>query len=302
MPADLETLTLRATVANAIRQFFDENGFLEVETPVWITAPANELHINAPKAGARFLRPSPELHMKRLICQGAEKIYQIGPCFREHEKGDRHNPEFTMLEWYRRDADYTALMRDCEELLHAVANACHHTQSFSYQQQHIDLSQPLVKFEVSDRYREHCEWDPATDWDADRFDLEMATRIEPGLPRDRPCILAGYPAEAAALAKLRDDDPQRAERFELYLAGLELANAFSELTDPEEQRARFLKAAEKRDALGSTAYPLDAPFLQALDAGMPPTAGAALGVDRLVMIMADKPSIVDCRALLGLMR
>ena len=274
---NLACLSERACVLRAIRAFFDARGFTEVETPVRIPAPAPEPHIDCPPSGDWFLRASPELQMKKLLAAGMERIYQIGPCFRAGEKGRRHSPEFTMLEWYRANADYSDIARDAEELLAEILRP--------------RRSAALPRVTVQEAYLRWAGWDPVETWDQDRFDFDMATKIEPNLPKE-PLFLTDYPAPAASLARLKADDPRVAERWELYVDGIELANAFTELIDPVEQRRRFELAREERRALGEADYPLDEEFLDAL-ARMPPSGGVALGVDRLVMLACGASSIAD---------
>ena len=273
---NLDCLSERARVLREIRAFFDVRGFTEVETPVRIPAPAPEPHIDCPPSDDWFLRASPELQMKKLLAAGMERIYQIGPCFRAGEKGSRHSPEFTMLEWYRANADYSDIARDAEELLAEVLK-----------RDHADVQRLTVR----EAYVRWAGWDPVETWDQDRFDFDMATKIEPNLPKE-PLFLTDYPAPAASLARLKSDDPRVAERWELYVDGIELANAFTELIDPVEQRRRFELAREERRALGEADYPLDEEFLNAL-VEMPPSGGVALGVDRLVMLACGASSIAE---------
>ncbi len=273
---NLDCLSERARVLREIRAFFDVRGFTEVETPVRIPAPAPEPHIDCPPSDDWFLRASPELQMKKLLAAGMERIYQIGPCFRAGEKGSRHSPEFTMLEWYRANADYSDIARDAEELLAEVLK-----------RDHADVQRLTVR----EAYVRWAGWDPVETWDQDRFDFDMATKIEPNLPKE-PLFLTDYPAPAASLARLKSDDPRVAERWELYVDGIELANAFTELIDPVEQRRRFELAREERRALGEADYPLDEEFLNAL-VQMPPSGGVALGVDRLVMLACGASSIAE---------
>ena len=276
---NLACISERAHVMHEIRAFFDARGFMEVETPVRIPAPAPEPHIDCPPSGDWFLRASPELQMKKLLAAGMERIYQIGPCFREGEKGSRHNPEFTMLEWYRVNADYSDIARDAEELVGEVLR--------------LRGGTAFPRVTVREAYLRWAGWDPVETWDQDRFDFDMSTKIEPNLPKG-PLFLMDYPAPAASLARLKADDPRVAERWELYVDGLELANAFTELTDPVEQRRRFELARAERRALGEADYPLDEEFLDAL-ARMPPSGGVALGVDRLVMLACGVHEIADVR-------
>ena len=285
---NLVCLSERARVLREIRAFFDARGFTEVETPVRIPAPAPEPHIDCPPSGDWFLRASPELQMKKLLAAGMERIYQIGPCFREGEKGSRHNPEFTMLEWYRANADYNDIAVDMEALVREVLRTTGTTGILP-----VATSTPFTRITVREAYLRWAGWDPVEAWDQDRFDFDMATKIEPNLPKG-PLFLMDYPAPAASLARLKADDPRVAERWELYVDGLELANAFTELTDPVEQRRRFEGARAERRALGEADYPLDEAFLDAL-ARMPPSGGVALGVDRLVMLACGVHDISEVR-------
>lgn len=282
IPDDLQPLSskrahlrLRSRTLLALRQFFHARDFLEVDTPVRLPCPALETHIDAETSGDWFLRTSPELHMKRLLAAGFERIFQIGPCFRRGERGERHHPEFTMLEWYRTGTDYLGILDDTKALLAAAGL-------------------PERRWEVipvSEAFLRWAGWDPAQGYDAARFELDLVDKVEPYLPRDRAVVLIDYPAEAAALSRRKPDAPHLAERWELYLNGIEIANAYSELTDPEEQRRRFAEAARARAALGKPVYAMDEAFLAALEAGLPPCGGIALGIDRLVMVLAGATSL-----------
>ena len=265
----MENLKARAAILRRMRGFFDSRGFTEVATPVRIAAPAPEPHIDCPPSGDAFLRASPELQMKKLLAAGMERIYQVGPCFREGERGARHNPEFTMLEWYRRGVGYLELRDDLAELLAAVSDAAPGLRR---------MDSPAEVIAVRDAYRRFAGWDPwSGEWDQDRFDFDMAAKIEPGLPKGL-VFLMDYPKEASSLARLRGDV---AERWELYFDGIELANCFTELCDGAEQRRRFLAAREERRMLGESDYPIDEEFLELLPL-VRSAAGVALGVDRLV--------------------
>ncbi len=283
----------RAAILRSLRATLDGQDFVEVETPVRIPAPANEEYIDCPPSGDAFLRASPELQMKRLLATGElPRIYQIGPCFRQGERGDRHNPEFTMLEWYRTQSDARAVLEDLRRMIAAAAAALHGSTDFpSYGLTVHAAPSDWEVLTVRDVYLRLAGWDPVADFDADRFEEDMALKIEPALPKDHPVVLYGYPAPAASLSRLSDDDPRVAERWEAYLCGIELCNAFSELTDPAEQRRRFEATAAFRERKRhAPAYPLDEDFLRDL-ATMPPSGGAALGVDRLCMVLLDAPRI-----------
>jgi lysyl-tRNA synthetase class 2 len=276
---NIDALRARAGIIRRIRAFFDNLGFLEVETPVRIAAPAPEEYIDCPPvAGGGFLRASPELQMKKLLAAGMERIYQIGPCFREGESGERHSPEFTMLEWYRRGASYLDIADDLERLLAELSGGA---------------IGGVKRLKVREAYLKYAGWDPWENWDRDRFDFDMAVKIEPALKElGGGVFLTDYPREAASLAVTRGD---HAERWEFYLDGVELANCFTELCDREEQKARFMRAKELRKTLGESDYPIDFEFLDIVgDMGSP--AGVALGVDRLVMHLTGADSISAVRA------
>ena len=277
----IETLKRRAEIVRGIRRFFDERGFLEVETPVRIAAPAPECHIDCPPvATGGYLRASPELEMKALLAAGMEKIYQIGPCFRDGEKGSRHNPEFTMIEWYRLGADYRAILEDTKNLYRTLKGGA------------VEFTELTVR----DAYLKYAGWNPWTDFDADRFDYDMAVKIEPALKDLGATFLIDYPPECASLARLRrnPDGLKVAERWEFYVDGMELANCFSELCDPSEQRRRFAAAKAERKTLGEADYPLNEDFFAALES-IESAAGVALGVDRLVMTLTGERRIDEVR-------
>ena len=270
---NVDNLKRRAQIVSAIRRFFDERDFTEVTTAVRIAAPAPEPHIDCPPCGREFLRASPELQMKKLLAMGMDRIYQIGPCFREGELGSRHNPEFTMIEWYRRNATYMDIAEDLKALMSTF--------------QPFDFSTITVR----DAYIEFAGWDPWKEWDQDRFDFDMATKIEPKLPKT-PVFLIDYPPQASSLAKISvRSQPQPstsayrvAERWEFYWQGMELANCFTELCDEAEQRGRFTAAKAERRELGESDYPIDEEFLSLLPE-IGSASGVALGVDRLVALL-----------------
>ncbi|MBP5791321.1 MAG: EF-P lysine aminoacylase GenX [Kiritimatiellae bacterium] len=288
MRATVETLKARAKIVSSIRAFFDSLGFTEVETDVRIASPAPEANIDCPPvATGGFLRASPELQMKKLLALGFETIYQIGPCFRDGEKGARHNPEFTMIEWYRKNATYLDILDDFEQLWTRLTGDC---PQFG-RVQNGDCPQ-FKRIAVREAYRDWAFWDPWLDWNQDRFDYDMAVKIEPALKAiGGGVFLMDYPPQAASLAKLRGDV---AERWEFYYDGIELANAFTELCDEAEQRRRFASEREKRKSLGESDYPVDEEFLASLPQ-IGSAAGVALGVDRLVMVLLSLSSISSVR-------
>lgn len=284
-------LEARSRILQSIRSFFAARDFVEVETATRLAEPANELHIDAIAAEDQFLRTSPELQMKRLLAAGLERIYQVGPCFRSCEYGHLHRPEFTLLEWYRRDSDYRDILDDTRALLRHVTRAIHGRLSCDWQGAAIDIGAEWHILTVDEAFSRFAGWDPVTDYDADRFDVDLVGKVEPSLPRDRPVVLIDYPVEAAALARCRrGTSPPVAERWELYVGGIELANAYSELIDPREQRRRFETCRSGRESAGRRAYPIDEAFLADLGR-LPPCGGIALGVDRLVMVLTGLQDI-----------
>ena len=285
-------LWLRAQIIQAVRTFFIDNQYLEVETPCRIPAPAPEAHIDAEVSGEWFLRSSPELCMKRLMAAGYPRIFQICRCFRQKERGTKHLPEMTLLEWYTAGDNYFDMMEQCEELIRFVAGRAGFKKLLVYQGNRIDLTPPWPRMSVRDAFEKFSSVSMETAILQDRFDQITAFNIEPNLGYGKPIFLYDYPASAASLARLKPENRSVAERFELYISGLELCNAFSELTDPVEQRTRFENEQKIRSESGLQVYPLPEKYLESLQF-MPETAGIALGVDRLVMLFADTTKIDD---------
>jgi lysyl-tRNA synthetase class 2 len=312
-------LAARGIVLAATRRFFTEAGFVEVDTPALQVSPGLEPHLQAfatvltdPRDNAlkpRFLHTSPEFAMKKLLAGGMEKIWQLAHVFRDGERSATHHPEFAMLEWYRAGASYLDLVADCEALLRAAQQGL-----LAWQGRTCDATRPFERLSVAEAFRRHAGIDilaaadlgllreaaaeagiaahPGDDWEALYFRIFL-DRIEPHLGIGAPTVLYDYPAAMAALSRLKPDDPRLAERFELYVCGLELANAFSELTDAAEQRARFAADQARKLALYGRTYPIDEDFLAALEHGLPDCAGIALGFDRLVMLAAGADRIDD---------
>jgi lysyl-tRNA synthetase class 2 len=279
-------LEARARIVQTIRAFFIAQDFLEVETPQRIPVNAPELHIDAVRSGAWSLHTSPELCMKRLLAAGYPRLFQICRVWREGERGGRHLPEFTLLEWYRGDADYLDLMDDCEALLRALVPS----GILTVRGTEIDLSPAWQRLTVAEAFAAYASLPLAQALAADRFDEILTSEVEPCLGQKQPTFLYDYPAELAALARRKAADPELAERFELYIAGIEIANAFSELTDPVEQRQRFTDDEAARRAQGKEPLPLPEKFLAEL-ADLPPSAGIALGLDRLVMLLVGASTV-----------
>ncbi|MFW6081705.1 MAG: EF-P lysine aminoacylase EpmA [Desulfosalsimonas sp.] len=288
-------LVLRGRVMEAVRCFFRARGFLEVQTPVMMHSPAPEPHIDAVPAGGAYLQTSPELYMKRLLAAGYPRIFQICKTFRAKERGRRHLPEFTMLEFYEAGADYNDMMERTEELIWFVCRQVLKSPRICYQGTGIDPRPPWPRITVAEafqRYTGKKMHDAVADG---TFDQLMGIDIEAALDRTRPVFIHDYPAENGALARLRQDRTDLAERFEAYICGLEICNGFTELTDADEQRMRFEKELERRREKGLPVYPVPEAFLRALSE-MPESAGNALGMDRLVMLLADAPAIDDVNA------
>jgi lysyl-tRNA synthetase class 2 len=286
------TLRIRADIINGIRVFFTGRDYLEVETPLRIPAPAPESHIDAIRSDGWFLHTSPELCMKRLLAAGYPKVFQIAKCFRDRERGSIHLPEFTLLEWYRAGIDYREMMNECEDLILFIAHALHMGDRISYQGTTVDLKKPWIRLSVKDAFERYAPLSLEKVLENNCFDEIMVDHIEPCLKQQKPVFLYDYPISLASLARPKKNEPLVAERFEIYMGGLELANAFSELTDGEEQRARFAREREYRRRQGKSMYPSPERFLDSLHT-MPDSAGIALGVDRLIMIFADKNTIDD---------
>lgn len=306
--ASIDTLRLRGELLASIRAFFAEHEVLEVDTPslshgATVDPSIDSLSVDyhGPGAARLWLHTSPEFPMKRLLAAGSGDIYQLAKVYRDGEAGRFHNPEFTLLEWYRLGFDHHRLMDEVEALVGGVLAG---RRSLA----------PARRYSYRDAFLEHAGIDPhgasnrALMECAEQFgaivpdslrveerdtwlDLLLTQVVEPRLERDRMVFIHDYPASQAALARVRDGDPPLAERFELYLDGVELANGFHELADGTEQRRRFGAEQAQRREEGRSAPPMDERFVAALEAGFPPCAGVALGIDRLVMVAAGAAHI-----------
>jgi lysyl-tRNA synthetase class 2 len=322
-------LRVRARVLGAVRDFFAASGYVEVDTPALQVSPGLEPHLKAfatllhdPEgggAGRRYLHTSPEFAMKKLVVGGMGRIWQLAHVYRDGEQSATHHPEFAMLEWYRTGASYRDLMGECEKLLRAVQAACG-SEALRWQGRSADAHLPWQRLTLAEAFERHAGIDllatapeperpdagllgaaaerigvaphPGDDWETLFFRIFLK-RVEPHLGIAAPTILYDYPLALAALARRKPDDPRLAERFELYVCGLELANAFGELTDPVEQRRRFLADQARKQALYGETYPIDEDFLAALEHGLPECAGIALGFDRLVMLATGADHIEE---------
>ncbi len=285
-------LRLRAHIIQAVRSFFIDRAFLEVDTPIRIPAPAPEAHIDAVASEDYFLQTSPELCMKLLLAAGYSLIFQICKCFRKKERGRRHLPELTMLEWYRTGGTYNDLMDDCQDLIGFIGEQTTGGYLLKYQDQTISLEPPWPRMSVAEAFRQYAPMEADEALARDCFEEIIVNDVEPHLGRTRPLFLYDYPAALGALARLKPENNRVAERFELYVAGIELCNGFSELTDPVEQRERFELEQKRRQSLHKPVYPMPQNFLASLN-DMPAACGNALGIDRLVMLFADTTNIDD---------
>lgn len=285
----IHNLKLRSKIIQEIRLFFNKREYLEVETPYRIPAPAPEAYIEATESEGFFLHTSPELYMKRLLASGYPKIFQICRCFRQNERGSRHLPEFTMLEWYCANSNYLDMMNECEALIKHVAFRLGFEKSLIYQGKSIRINNPWEKITVSKAFEKYASISIDKALSDDLFD-ETIAQIEYKLGTDVPVFMYDYPASCGTLAKLKSSNSLLAERFELYICGIELCNAFTELTDPVEQRRRFEKEHKLRKKAGLKEYPMPEKFLESLSY-MPEASGNALGLDRLVMLFANAETI-----------
>jgi lysyl-tRNA synthetase class 2 len=307
--ASLENLRLRARILTTIRAFFESRGVLEVETPLLSGATVTDPHIlsmssryggpGAPHGRVLYLQTSPEYAMKRLLASSSGPIYQICKAFRDGESGRLHTPEFTILEWYRPGFDHHRLMNEMDELLGEVLGlpAAERLSYSDVFQRYIGVDPHTASLETLEKHAATLGLTASRTTEKDDWlNLLMAQAAEPKLGRGRPTFVFDYPASQAALARIREGNPPVAERFEVYVEGLELANGFHELADGVEQRRRFEADLEKRRGLGRDSVPIDEYLLGALEAGMPSGAGVALGIDRLVMIAAGADALPDVLA------
>jgi lysyl-tRNA synthetase class 2 len=309
-------LAARSAITRALRAWFDEQGFVEVETSILQVSPGNETHLHAPRTeliradgtrATRYLRTSPEFACKKLLAAGEQKIFELARVFRDRERGDLHLPEFTMLEWYRADAPYDAVMADSVDVIARAAQATG-IGRFSFRGRVADPFAEPELLTVTAAFQRYAGIDllatvadgigdreglasaaaarvriSEDDTWSDIFSKVLVEHIEPNLGQGRLTVLFEYPVPEAALARVKPSDPRVAERFEIYACGVELANGFGELTDAHEQRQRFMQAMDEKQRRYGERYPLDEEFLDAV-AKMPESSGVALGFDRLVML------------------
>jgi lysyl-tRNA synthetase class 2 len=313
-PEVREVFVLRSRIVAGLRRHMDDHGFLEVETPVLQEIPGGGLakpfrsHHNALDLDL-YMRIALELHLKRLIVGGIEKVYEIGRVFRNEGLSPRHNPEFTMFEYYEAYADYEDVMRFTEELIPAALTAAGKPLQLTYQGEDLDFEPPYPRRKMVDLIREATGIDVLAEPDLVSAAKAVGVAVEPGLgwgfvvnelyekkvetKLRRPTFVIDYPLDVSPLARTREDDPRFVERFELVVMGRELCNAFTELTDPTEQRKRFEGQVAAASAGADETHPMDEDFVAALEQGMPPTGGFGMGIDRLVMLVTDQASIRD---------
>ncbi|MEZ4442563.1 MAG: EF-P lysine aminoacylase EpmA [Polyangiaceae bacterium] len=298
-------LAARQRILAELRAFFVDRGYLEVETRSVVPSPGLDTHLDAfVVEGAGYLVTSPEYDMKRLLAGGLPRIFQLARCFRQGEAGPRHNPEFTMLEWYRVGADLASLMDETEALVRHLW-ARHGGGATPLLAHPCDLSAPFLRCTVAEAFATHAGVDEdrmhhLAREDEDTFFRLLVEEVEPALARlGQPVFLYDYPAPQASLARLKPSDPRVAERVELYVSDLELSNGFAELTDPDEQRDRLERDQRDRAAAGKPVYPIDDDFLAALREGMPPCAGNALGLDRVIALCLGAREVAEVIAFPG---
>jgi len=312
-----KSFVVRSKIISAIRRFLDEDGFLEVDTPILNTIPGgaaarpfithhNTLDIDL------YLRIAPELYLKRLIVGGMEKVYEMGRMFRNEGMSVKHNPEFTMLEVYQAYTDYRGMMELTERLFAYVADKVIGTRKIVYQGQDIDLTAPWARITMTEAVKKYAGVDfdlISTQAEAVEAARNKGIEVTGNLSKGeilyllfeeyvennliQPTFVIDYPVEISPLTKRKPDKPHLTERFELYIAGREMANAYSELNDPIDQRERFLEQAEKRNQGDEEANMMDEDYVVALEHGLPPTGGLGIGIDRLIMLLTDSYSIRD---------
>lgn len=287
----LPTLKKRALICQGIRKFFIDQNYLEVDTPIRLRTPALEDYIEAEPSGNCWLRTSPELHMKRLLAAGADKIFQLGPCFRQGEYGRQHLSEFTMLEWYRTHTDYRGILADTQALFRYLARLVLGEEQLLFRGNNINLAKDWEELSVAEAFQLYASCSLEQAMSEQRYEEVLCFEVEPHLGITTPTVLIDYPTEMAALARKKYNHPELAERWELYISGLEIANAYSELIDAKEQRERFIACAKLREKENRPVYPMDESFLSAMASGLPPCGGIAIGVDRLIMVLCNLEDI-----------
>lgn len=304
MAGRLPNLRKRHQLRQVVRRYFDAEGLLEIDTPAIVPCPGLDVHLDAiaipgdENLAPRWLHTSPEYQMKRVLTTGLPGVYQLGKAFRRGELGRLHEPEFTMLEWYRTFCDSEPVMRDTEQLVLAAALELTGSPVIPGMDGPVDVTPPWERLTVEAAFERYtsCALREVLHDETEYFQ-RLAEDIEPKLGRGRPVFLTDYPIQMASLARVSPKNPLFAERFEAYLDGVELCNGFGELVDPDEQRRRFEADRRERSRLGRSVYPIDERFMAALEEGIPPSGGNALGFDRLLMLLVGARHIDEVVAL-----
>ena len=279
----IETLKARCSIIKKIREFFDNSGYIEVETPLVVPFPSIDAFIDPVEVGnTGYLITSPEMEMKILMGKGVDKIYQITHAFRDGERGKWHSMEFTMLEWYRAGADYIDMMDETFRLISYVSTCTKKQVPPSFE-----------RIRIRDIFMNKAGWDPILKWDEERFFRDLVEKIEPSLEVAGGVFLYDFPVQTCPMARASNSHPHVLERFELYLGGIEIANGYTELIDPEIQNSQMVKENERRKKMGKKSYPVNNFFIEALKHGLPQCAGTALGIDRLIAYLLDRDGIRD---------
>lgn len=327
-PKLLESYFVREKTIDAIRLFFKKQQFHEVQTPILVPTPSCEPNLEVFKTQLKtfkgvkrnaYLIMSPEYSIKKLLAAGVGNCFEITKCFRNEEEVTRlHNPEFTMIEWYRINADYMDIMNDFEKLFLSLVESLKPKQNFSkwvYQNQIYDINPPWLRISVSEAFDKYADIgqdtllsseslrkkaedkgyniDPKISWE-EIFNQILFNEVEPALSKlKKPYFLYDYPTPLASLSRKKAEDPRFSERFEVFLAGIELGNCFSELLDAKEQEARFKKELDERKKAGKSPYPIDEQLIEALKSGLPEVSGIAVGVDRLIMLVGDFSTVSE---------
>lgn len=293
-----ERLVRRASMMAALRRWFASEGFLEVESSVRIPDPALEDYIDAVESGTgHWLRTSPELRLKRLLAAGFQRIFEIGPCFRAGESGDHHREEFTMLEWYRVGGTWETLMDDVQGMVALALEATNPGRTtIPFRGELVDFSGKWERLTVEEAFARYAGCTLREAIDQGRFEETLCLEVEPHLGIKRPLFLTEYPRECSGLSAPLEGRTNTVARWELYVGGLEIGNACTELADAADQEGRFQKTAELRNSEGRQVYPMDQAYMNALWNGFPLCAGTAIGLDRLAMVLTNASDIAQVRA------
>jgi lysyl-tRNA synthetase class 2 len=290
-------LAQRSLALSQVRSYFDIERFVEVQTPTRVKAPGLDANVEPIRAQGGWLVTSPELHLKRLLTGGMPRVFEFAHCHRDEEIGRYHEPEFTLVEWYRAFEPVEAVMRDTEQLVQLVVQRLSGRTMVEHAGRHVNIEIPFARLSVAEafeRYAQHKDGNELAEQDPDEWFRLWVELIEPAIAEFRhPVFVTDYPMTQAAMARPKAENPRVAERFELYCAGVELCNGYGELTDPAEQASRMRQEVQSRLASGQPELPIDQQFINALHEGLPPCSGNALGFDRLVMLATGAQVLAD---------